>query len=263
MVEVVVDGEDDSPKKSFFVHRELLTSRSCFFAKALKNYAKSNQREESGKSDDSLTGSIQWREGENGVVTLPVDDPDVFANYIQLLYTGVLPVQDDPKKPVSDDQLSEEKAKEAKVECMIAMAVAAKLEFAILGKLYVFCEKIQDADAKYALLAGFIEATKIRDDNCMHFCNIPIIGLIYAGTLTFDPIRDFLVDCCVLRGTINWVNAEYKSFLHEFLFDVMKGMYKDRARPDDRSRVEDAKHYQDKLLKSEEKVAGDAGKVTE
>jgi hypothetical protein len=33
-----------------------------------------------------------WKEVEDGVVKLRFDEPDVFATYVQLIYTGVLPV---------------------------------------------------------------------------------------------------------------------------------------------------------------------------
>jgi hypothetical protein len=114
------------------VHADLLTSRSRFFAKALKNYAQrkqspgtanpgvAEQRDEDTAIEKSATAadgeqpnvtgqtesntesmnqgddSIKWREGEEGVVKFPVDKPDLFAQYVQLLYTGALAIYDGP-----------------------------------------------------------------------------------------------------------------------------------------------------------------------
>jgi len=94
-------GEDaDSDPQTFFVHSELVMSRSKFFAKALKNYTPLDQAGDDKHATSSVEGrGCFWKEGHEGVVRLPVDKPVVFAHYIQLIYTGVLPMPDEPEKP--------------------------------------------------------------------------------------------------------------------------------------------------------------------
>jgi hypothetical protein len=89
------DADADDPLQSFFVHKDLVTSRSEFFAKALRT-----------ASDG---GSGTWLEGDEGVVRLPDDDPKVFANYLQLLYHNAVPdvnnpILEAPTTSESDDQ---------------------------------------------------------------------------------------------------------------------------------------------------------------
>jgi hypothetical protein len=96
MIKVVVGEKAKKPSRPFFVHASLLTSRSTFFATALKNYGKAEHSEFESDTEQTVEDrSIQWREGKEGLVKLPVDDPGVFANYVQLLYTGVPPVFED------------------------------------------------------------------------------------------------------------------------------------------------------------------------
>lgn len=257
-IEVVVGGEDGFTEQSFFVHRDLLTSRSSFFAKALKDYDKSDQRDESSESNDESPGSFKWREGNEGVVRLPVDDPVIFANYVQLLYTGALPIEDDPKKPMPDVNLSEEEAKEVKHKFGGFMSTAVQREYAALVGLYVFSEKVQDATSKRALLAGFVEASRSWEDRASHYDGVHILRQIYSGTLPGDPIRDFLVDCHVLKGRSGWLEGHTcVDYPPEFLFDMVKCFYEKRVAPKNISQIKDAKHYQDKLQQSETKVADD------
>jgi hypothetical protein len=78
MIKVVVG--DDEPNvdrpNHFFVHKDLITSRSHFFAKALRNYAGSRRNEKDSVetyNGDTDRGSITWIEGKEGVVRLPED----------------------------------------------------------------------------------------------------------------------------------------------------------------------------------------------
>jgi len=71
IIEVRV-GKGDHLKK-FTVHKNLITSRSQFFA-------------------DTLHGN--WKEIEDNGITLDEDDPKVFELYMELLYRGTLPMDD-------------------------------------------------------------------------------------------------------------------------------------------------------------------------
>jgi hypothetical protein len=133
MSKVVVGESTKKPSRPFFVHAGLLTSRSTFFATALKNYGKADHGEPEGDTEQIVEDrSIQWREGKEGFVKLPVDEPGVFANYVQLLYTGVLLVFEDPG--ILDTDVSTVTDGEKKK--------AATVVHTRLTKLYIFCNKI-------------------------------------------------------------------------------------------------------------------------
>lgn len=61
----------DQDGRSFWAHKDLLCSRSPFFTNALRE---------------------EWKEGQDNKVELPDDDPDIFAMYMHMLYTGKVPI---------------------------------------------------------------------------------------------------------------------------------------------------------------------------
>jgi hypothetical protein len=236
------------------VHAELLTSRSAFFAKALRKYSKTDQSNEDTDTQSIGDQSIQWREGEEGVVILPADEPDVFANYVRILYTRVLPIDDDPKKPETDpNTVTEDEIKKIKTDLDdLVDGVVAEI-YTALGKLYVFCEKIRDVTAKRDLLSSFVkECSTTRLNETIRYPDAYVIRDVYSGTLPSDPLRAFLTDCHVYEGHSEWVGESYKDFPHEFLYDLMVGMYKAQEEPANLSRVKDTKYYLDKLTGLEE-----------
>ena len=80
-VEVRV-GENEN-QKIFFVHKNLIASRSEFFAKA-----------SSGK----------WKQAEDNMVDLHEDEPEVFGLYLQLVSTRTQPLRDHVKDRQRDAQ---------------------------------------------------------------------------------------------------------------------------------------------------------------
>jgi hypothetical protein len=257
VITVIVGPNDQDSEKpcsqTFFVHKDLITSRSCFFAKALKDYTGSKSVE-----DD---GGVSWLEGKEGVVRMPEDEPEVFANYVQLLYHGVIPIYDELEQAVASNTLakgitSEQKSAEHLKQ---AVASAAQQEYNTLAKIYVLCEKIQDTATKRLVFAAFIEATtKKRVDTRRHYLDSRAIRFIYAGTLASDPLRTFVADCYVLVGNSSWMeSADF--YPHEFLYDVTLGMLKERAVSDAKAelRLEDKEACLKKLDVFEQQDAND------
>jgi hypothetical protein len=249
-----VGKETNTPPRSFFVHVELLTSRSTFFAKALRKYARANQSDEDTNMQSSEDQSIQWREGEEGVVKMPADEPDVFANYVQLLYTRVLPICDDAKLPkMNPATMTEDEVEKIKTSFNELVVIAVDEMYTTLGKLYVFCEKIRDATAKQALLATFVEeSSRIRSDGMEQYPDTCVIRDIYSGTLPSDPLRAFLADCYAYEGNSEWAGKDYKDLPHEFLHDLVVGMYEVRPGPKNLGKLKNTKYYLDKLTEFEE-----------
>ena len=206
---------------------------------------------------NTATECIMWLEGEEGVVKLPVDEPEVFAGYVQLLYTGLLPMYEEPQNVESvqaDAGTKKQDSKRRKIarEHKEAQSTAIHRSYEKLVKIYIFCEKIQDITAKRTLLAAFVENSLKEDDSGSHtFPDATIVRSVYGGTLTSDPLRAWLVDCYVIHGHGGWSEDKYTNFPHEFLHDVMKRMYAERGAPKDRGKTRDVKYYQDKLLEVE------------
>jgi hypothetical protein len=255
MVRVVVGEDIETSPQTFFVHADLLISRSTFFQKALRSYAKADRGDNEKAMQIDEFESIQWREGEEGIVKLPVDEPEVFTNYMQLLYAGVLPIFDDPQKPKVDPKtMTEDEIKKAETNFDKLVHIAVTKVHTMLGKLYVFCEKIRDATGKQTLSESFIkECSEVRATGSRYYALSSVVTNIYSGTLPSDPFRAFLVDCFAYVGHSGWIsgNTKYDDYPHEFLFDATVEFHKARPGPQDRSRVNDTKYYLDKLNESE------------
>lgn len=227
----------DEHAKHFFVYRDLITSRSKFFAKALRKY---------GEGDN---GDITWLEGEEGIIKLPEDNPDVFAYYLQLIYQGQVPAGKAFKGDV--DAMSEDELEDA-----ISNLVNA--EYERLSKLYIFCEKVRDTTGKVLLIAAFVEAYhKKREDGCPYFPVSKCVTKVYEGTMDGDPLRQFCVDCYALQAHAQWFeNEKAEEYNLQFLFDVMKEMANARDQVTDYSEIKSAEAYCKKLLDTEQEEDG-------
>lgn len=202
---IVGDPEADASDKvllrTFYVHKDILVSNSVFFAKALNSY-----------QSTSPDPSIAWVEAETGVVRLPEDKPEVFAEYLLLRYRGTTPLSKVP------------------TDTSIGRDAIAELQWS-LSRLYVFAEKIQDLTAKRAILTTIIESTNIKSINgSTYSVGCGPIHLLYDGTTASDPMRRFLTRSGVAFGQASW-SEDAPSYHHEYLVDVVAGMWKDRPRP--------------------------------
>jgi hypothetical protein len=157
-------------------------SRSTFFTKVLKNYNPSDRQDEHVTSCLQDQGS-QWKEGQEGAIRLPVDKPDVYANYVQLIYAGVLPILDDPEKHEKGPKDTTEEVKKQKEQQLSeAMDAAMDKLFRNPTKLYIFCDKVQDVSAKRMLLASFDETSDtLRIDGSYYYPDHGIVTDVYAN----------------------------------------------------------------------------------
>ena len=62
----------------FIVHRDILVSRSGFFAKAPRGYTASDTTSAVSGTEGHHSGG-KWREGDTGIVKLPKEKADIFA----------------------------------------------------------------------------------------------------------------------------------------------------------------------------------------
>jgi hypothetical protein len=237
MLKLIVGGKEATPVQSFFIHKDPLTSRSRFFNKALKEYTEKDQHSE--KDGDAIQGiAMKWRESEEGVIKMPVDEPEVAENYNQLIYTNFLPIRDEFKIPELDLSLSDEDSEKGEHDFkMRHINPAVNQLHQALVELYIFCDKVQDAEATRVVLAAIVDAVNIVYDRCC-YPSVPTISMVYAGTLASDPLRALLVDIYVFLGWSAWAEHKDHSLLSsKFLFVVMVGMLKGRTRPNDTDRT--------------------------
>jgi hypothetical protein len=152
---------------------------------------------------------------------LPEDNPDIFATYIQLLYQGQLPILKCIRK--ADGQSAKE------LDSIVDSAV--QMEHMLLASLYVFCEKIQDMGGKVSSVTGFVEASRItRANKKLHYSVLGTLRTVYVGTPLPDPLREFMVDVYVFQAHEAWtMGVQMDHYPHEFTFEVMKGLIKERT----------------------------------
>jgi hypothetical protein len=253
-IEIRVGGEAG---RSFFIHQDLLTSHSLFFANAL------NTKVPFRDDDDSDTESIDiipHQEADHGIIPvpeeepdnykriidLPMHEPDIFAAWVQLIYHNTLPPDTDPPKPTLPPKASKAAKTQAAEEYNKAVRDSVRDLHLVFSKLYILCTKLQDLEAKKAVFTTIMDSTvRVRTDGFSYSVGLGSITLIYAGTVAHDPLRTFLVDCYVFRGGVAWGGDQADLLPVEFLFDVMKGMLRERERPVDTGRTRDAKRYLD------------------
>jgi hypothetical protein len=224
------DANDALQVQTFFAHKDALVSSSPFFAKALRKYEPDRP--------DTLAA---WVEAETGVIKLPEDEPEVFANYLELVYRRTVhSIMAPDSADLQNDAYYEE-----------FMARVWEYQTS-LCRVYVFAEKVQDITAKKLLLTALVESTLLKNNNGNSY--LPMfeqVNIIYNGVPSSDPIREFLTDCHVSLGREGWPKA---SLYHpEFLDDVMDGIWRLRPQPKAKVRknVRVASNYVQKLKNDE------------
>lgn len=218
-IEIRVGQDEDA--RSFSVHKDLITSRSDFFATMFRG---------------------TWKEIEQGVVNLPEDEPDIFKLYLNILYYGIIPVRRmvevfvDPDDPDNDEIKSTETITQE-------VRTTASEEWRELCSLYILCEKLQDTTAKNLIIDAIIDATRIsRADGTNQFPIGTNVELLYDGTRPGSPIRKLLVDFYVHAGSATWVEGN-DSLPAEFLQDALIQMMKRKKEAKSDSPLHYASNY--------------------
>jgi hypothetical protein len=216
-------GEGDK-RKSFLVHKDLIVSRSDFFARALNG---------------------KWKEDDDNVVKLTEDEPEIFGLYIQLLYSGKLPLQDTPSTKdggkVNTNRESAEKAKDYDGDSI-------NEEFRKLCQVYVLSDKLQDTTAKNAIIDAYIESTNQHLKGGLP--SLEEIKIVYSGTLPSSAMRRLIVDLYVTYGNSSDIDKRDRNVLAEdFLFELVVGMLGRRSLPNDLKWFLNSPDYHEKAVK--------------
>ncbi|KAK4495739.1 hypothetical protein PRZ48_013007 [Zasmidium cellare] len=190
IVTITVGAE---PGAKFYIHQSILEANSPFFKAAL------NKR---------------WSEGKSLEVSLPEDETAVFATYIDWLYQKVICAGFKAKPGTETRDMTEDEHAE---------------EFALLSKLYILAEKIQDDECCDAAMERMIEKseTKDSDGNCWYPTGHTVTRL-YNSTLPGAPVRKFLVEVHRAEATSQWIIENSEDNHVEFLTDLVTALLDDR-----------------------------------
>ncbi|KAF2768003.1 hypothetical protein EJ03DRAFT_253755, partial [Teratosphaeria nubilosa] len=140
------------------VHEQLLIAHSAFFEAALHR---------------------DWKEGQQRVISLPLDEPEAFHIYVRYMYTGSLHLDD-----IQANELN-----------------------MMLCQLYCLGERLLDSTFQDTVLDALVTASRVRDPATGRR-SVPLksdkVNLIYDGTPLGSPMRKLLVDMAVCSGHSGW-----------------------------------------------------------
>lgn len=168
------------------MHESILTSRSEYFKSAL---------------------SFMWRSDPTKPVTLSDDDPNIFALYVNLAYTG-------------------------------HFATRGADEWVKLVRLYVLVEKLQDVraqndtiDAMHAFIREF-SSEKLPLAPSIGVARSPLISPesiveLYDGTRAGSAARKLLLDSYAAVGSDEWIKAGRETL--PGVFDLAASMMQNRT----------------------------------
>lgn len=163
-------------EQKFAVHKEILRAHSPFFRSAVQQ---------------------NWKEGQEGIIRLPDDDPEVLELYEEWLYEGKIFSQDEQQVEDSD-------------------------ESDLLIKAFVFGEKIQDGRFRDAAIDCLIACLNSKDENRYKwFPTEQGIDMVYEGTPPGSPLRRLMVDMHVYYGEESWFDGETNT---EFLVELARDL---------------------------------------
>ncbi|KAF2130050.1 hypothetical protein P153DRAFT_431113 [Dothidotthia symphoricarpi CBS 119687] len=207
MLTVRVGGE--SNQKDFVVHESFLTARSEFFRRA-------------------MNGS--WEEAESRVVKLPQDEPEIFALYLNHVYTGRLPSISKTEEELSALAIGE-------------FRTITTAEYDEMVGLFILADKFQDVASKNAAITSIFEISlHIRSDGKFKIPSPAQVRIMYRHTSEGANIRRLVVD---LWSSMSPEHIfEYASRLpQDFLRDLAVALRRDRKHADNTARANGAKSY--------------------
>jgi hypothetical protein len=182
----------------FVAHESFLTSRSEFFRRAMNG---------------------NWAESESRVIKLPDDTPEIFAIYLNIVYTGQLVTMRKTKEELA--------SLEAK-----AFGVELQREYEDVFCLYVLAEKLQDKAVKNAALVAAInisETTHSAKD--WRVPELEIVNQVYQSTPEGSSGRRLVIDLYGMLPLVHLMRDFRRATLHEDAFnDLIKVLNETRQK---------------------------------
>jgi len=164
------------------VHKDLLCQKSPYFSAAANDC---------------------WKEGQEGRVPLPDDDPAAFVLYVQWLYRGRIFSSQD----IGDTGGNRE-------------------EINLLIEAFILGEKLQDQNFKDAVIDSLVHAVDTPDgQDTRWYPRSAAVDRAYKGTPESSPLLKLLVDMHFIHGCADWLNGATNA---DFLRDLAKDFLQDR-----------------------------------
>lgn len=173
-----------SEPKLFFVHEDLLRSRSTFFSASL---------------------SPDWQVGAEGRVSLRDDSQATVNLYLQHLYT----------RKISTDWTADSEDIPENFVLPEHMALA---------HAYVFGEKIGDIPLKDAVVDAFFKMINKRIQGRRIMPKREVVDVIFRGTTSCSPLRKLMVDIHLLSAAKeDWISPSPEDNSIHFIVDLTRG----------------------------------------
>lgn len=179
-------GEEDN-QKEFAIHEAIICTRSVFFAKAMKS---------------------TWKEGEEKIVCLPEEDPDIAIIYFDLLY----------------------RHKSGNISNPIPTTFALSSRWCKFSQVYVLARKLMD-DALADVVLNFLKqlGNEVCDEGNKIAPPMEAIQIIYDGTTVFDKARTLVNNLFLDHGDRNYAKAFLDSkpedISHDFLYELAADLF--------------------------------------
>ncbi|KAF2869092.1 hypothetical protein BDV95DRAFT_112033 [Massariosphaeria phaeospora] len=161
------------------------------------------------------------------------DDPQAFALYTQLIYSGRLPSKTEPHE--------------------------ASEEYTLLCKLYVLTQRINDIKASNAAMDAIFDRSREPTPDTSTLPGGEHVRLIYNGTSKPCAARRLLLHFYTYRATAKWMDEDLPL---EFVNDLARSLLERRAFPaEDVTKICKSKDYHDQEVVEEvvDEAAGNAG----
>lgn len=158
--------------EEFVIQRDLITRRSAFVREALGN---------------------EWKEARTGIISLPEDEPDIFALYHAWLYTGYILSKNESG---GDGKTAE--------------------EYEELLKCYILGEKLLDNHFKDCTIDCFLAIFRATGKF------IPSLSrLVFDNTPSRSPLRKLWLDIHILCGSPGWLK-DSEEYPQDFLLEMSR-----------------------------------------
>jgi hypothetical protein len=165
----------DGALKEWDLPAALASRRSVFFKNALKDH---------GQNDC-------WKEGDERLVTLAEDDPEIFSLYLYVFYNEPLPLKSLNRVKLADLDKEDEELHSDQNKDQV------QVDQTTLCHLYVFAEFLQDVRAKNKILCELLGSVLQSDSgyNYRPFLPCPeAVHIIWKGTKDESPARALLIN---------------------------------------------------------------------
>ncbi|KAK4957597.1 hypothetical protein LTR10_005564 [Elasticomyces elasticus] len=172
----------DSNKVIYHVYEGVLRNKSAFFEAALKK---------------------EWKEGTQRIVKLPEEEPSVFCDFMQWLYTGRVP-------------------------CIESLYHVEHEGYMQLVKLWLLADHLIVANLQDSLVNAIVAAS--REPFADRYPSAAVVEIVYQRTAVGSRLRKLMLDMYTRHVDIDW---HIDNLNREFAIDLLKALASNRTTTDE------------------------------